>query len=214
MSYYYSLYDMVVCSDILLAGCIEISSTSSVDVIVQIDHTITMENTEECEDYLYDVNQVEAYFYYATIGLFKILKGSTILVKPDSTAPESLIAANIIGTCMGILFYQRNTLVIHGSSIEINGQAILFSGESRFGKSTLAFSLIQAGHRLITDDVAVVYLEKDSFYITPSFPNIKVSDNIADLYQCDKSTLHQFARQPIKKDVISLQINCLKELNQ
>ena len=50
--------------------------------------------------------------------------------------------------------------IIHGSSVELDGKAILIKGKSGSGKSSLALKLIMLGARLIADDQTTVFVEK------------------------------------------------------
>ena len=73
------------------------------------------------------------------------------------------------------LFYQRGKLVLHGSAIEINGRAFLFIGISNSGKSFFASSFLDKS-KLITEDICVIDIIDDSFYIRPSIPVIKLDN--------------------------------------
>lgn len=48
------------------------------------------------------------------------------------------------------------TLLVHGTAVAIEGDAVLLRGPSGAGKSDLALRLIDAGARLLTDDQALL----------------------------------------------------------
>lgn len=50
----------------------------------------------------------------------------------------------------------RGIYAIHAGAVERDGRAVLFSGRSGAGKTTLALSLLQRGFRLLSDDLAIV----------------------------------------------------------
>lgn len=60
---------------------------------------------------------------------------------------------------------------IHATSVAIEGQAVLFRGESGFGKSDLALRLIDRGAMLLSDDYTLVEA-KDGRVVARSAPNI------------------------------------------
>ena len=73
------------------------------------------------------------------------------------------------------LFYQMGKLVLHGSAIEIKGRAFLFIGVSNSGKSFFASNLLNES-KLITEDICVIDILDDNFYIRPSIPVIKIDN--------------------------------------
>ncbi len=63
------------------------------------------------------------------------------------------------GNMMALLLVLRGACVLHGSAVEVDGQAIAFVGPSGVGKTTSAALGMSAGHRLVSDDL--VRLEPD-----------------------------------------------------
>ena len=49
-----------------------------------------------------------------------------------------------------------DALLVHGTAVAIDGEAVLFRGPPGVGKSDLALRLIDAGGRLVADDQAVL----------------------------------------------------------
>ena len=119
------------------------------------------------------------------VGHFVIRDGNDILVQPIGSADENDIASFILGWCIAFLFQQRGCSAIHCSAIEVDEQAVLISGFSGAGKSTIALSLIDAGYRYLADDIAMVN-PKGDMMIQPAFPQQKVCRNIAEQMGTDK----------------------------
>lgn len=48
------------------------------------------------------------------------------------------------------------TATLHGTLVDVYGVGLLFTGESKIGKSELALDLVERGHRLVADDVVTI----------------------------------------------------------
>jgi len=48
------------------------------------------------------------------------------------------------------------TETLHGTLVDVYGVGLLFTGESKMGKSELALDLVERGHRLVADDVVTI----------------------------------------------------------
>ncbi|MGA0833722.1 MAG: HPr(Ser) kinase/phosphatase [Candidatus Kapaibacteriota bacterium] len=51
---------------------------------------------------------------------------------------------------------------VHGSFVDVFGVGMLFTGPSGIGKSEIALDLVERGHRLVADDVAVFTKKRES----------------------------------------------------
>jgi len=126
--------------------------------------------------YLLDMNK---------IGRFGVRGGKQVLLEPAADADETELRAFILSTILGVLCHQRGLMPIHASAVNINGQAVLISGNSGAGKSTLAAALGARGHALLTDDVAA--FDPLSRKIIPSFPQRKLALDSLEALQLDHS---------------------------
>lgn len=66
------------------------------------------------------------------------------------------VPAALFGTVAAIVLALRGLVPLHGSAVEIDGQAVLLAGPSGAGKSTLCEALIQRGGRLVSDDLSAM----------------------------------------------------------
>ena len=57
---------------------------------------------------------------------------------------------------------------LHTGSVNINNKAVLFTGESYAGKSTLTDYFLQKGHALVSDDKLATFQKDEKFYCQPS----------------------------------------------
>jgi energy-coupling factor transporter ATP-binding protein EcfA2 len=58
----------------------------------------------------------------------------------------------MFGVPTSLCTMERGDVSIHASAVEVAGRAVLLAGPSRYGKTTLASALAQAGHRLLAED--------------------------------------------------------------
>lgn len=72
--------------------------------------------------------------------------------------------------------------VLHGSSVAIDGKAVLFLGASGAGKSTTAAAMVAAGAELVTDDAAPLLAGPDgSILVVPSQTNLRLYEHSAEV---------------------------------
>ncbi|MBP7175559.1 MAG: hypothetical protein KBA53_04975 [Thermoclostridium sp.] len=109
------------------------------------------------------------------VAKYSVGNGAQILIEPYSGASLEEIKLYLLGSCMGALLYQRRTLPLHGSCINIGGKGVLLTGKSGAGKSTIASALYRKGYRMITDDVAAVRVgEFNEVIVYPGYPGQKL----------------------------------------
>lgn len=68
-------------------------------------------------------------------------------------------------SCLNLLLVDAfaPTMTCHGSFVEVHGVGLLMQGESAIGKSEAALSLVDRGHRLISDDIVRVKRREGDF---------------------------------------------------
>ncbi|MCC6802499.1 MAG: serine kinase [Anaerolineae bacterium] len=108
-------------------------------------------------------------------GAYLVRNGSEIIIQPFSNVDERVIRLSVLGPALSMLLHQRGLLVLHGSAIVINGQAVSFLGSSGDGKSTMAGVLNRRGHPLVADDLSVVDFDPNGNpLLLPGFPQLKL----------------------------------------
>src|ERR1700761_1113005 len=90
------------------------------------------------------------------VARFQITDGRDIAVEIAAGSREQDAGAYALGAVFGILMHQRGALVLHGSAVARNGEAIAICGHSGAGKSTLAAALCRAGATFVTDDICAI----------------------------------------------------------
>jgi hypothetical protein len=57
---------------------------------------------------------------------------------------------------ISLCLLHRGDLALHAAAVEVNGHGVLLVASGGAGKSTLAAAFVQAGHRLLSEDVTCV----------------------------------------------------------
>lgn len=116
------------------------------------------------------------------LGTFVIRDGCEILLDPAPTLDAQLVHIILLGLPMAALLQQRGFLLLHGSSVSIDGGAVAFVGASGIGKSTIAAALHARGHELVVDDVIAIRFDRGEPEVQPGFPQFKLwPDSLAAL---------------------------------
>ena len=211
----YYAYGLGVRSEIEIPEFIEASTPK--DVIITIDRETSFSDylpPEAIEQpWALRLTREKAIVYVRETGVFLIDGGKKIVFIPVPEALEKVARFYIVGTVMAILLYQRQFLVLHGSVINFDGEAVIFLGNSGDGKSSTAAALHTAGYNLVNDDVAPITLEDGRAILQPGFPQIKMSQATANALGYDFDSLplihpseekrgyrpqHEFLRLPIR----------------
>ena len=123
----------------------------------------------------------------------------------EKSAPNidfQIIKTWLYGTVMAYVLQYHGYLVLHGSAVLINDGAVIISGESGAGKSTIASALSQKGHPFITDDLAVIKRNNDGKYcIIPGPAILKLWEDALEYFKYDKKSAYQIMLKTNKYSV-------------
>lgn len=210
----YYAYGVGICSEIEIPEFVSTPCEPNVTVTINREALLTDYLSEEILEnaWAMQLSREKALVYIKGLGVFLIKDGSKIVWTPAPEADPQIARFYLVGTVMAILLYQRQFLVLHGSVIEIDGEAVIFLGNSGDGKSSTAAALHAAGYRLINDDVAPVTIGDGAASLQPGFPQIKMSPETANALGYDFDSLplihpqetkrgyrpqHNFSRSPL-----------------
>jgi len=91
-------------------------------------------------------------YWTSDAGLFRVdVEGQRIVV--PRSEDELLLEQRLYGMPMILSFVARGDLSLHAAAVEIGSGAVILAAPSKFGKSTLAFALQKAGHRMLSEDL-------------------------------------------------------------
>lgn len=84
---------------------------------------------------------------------------------------------------------QRGLLSLHAAVLDVQGRAIAVAGDRGAGKSTTAVALAQSGHRVLSDDVALVEFRDDGAWTTPYWRAVHLLEDAAGRLGLDYDAL-------------------------
>ncbi len=136
-------------------------------------------------------NHSEFLLKVPNVANFLIKEGKTIHIDPSPQAEQREIELFFLGSAMAVVLMQRGIIPFHGSAFEKDGKAIIISGSSGAGKSSLLRFFLNEGYNALTDDVCALSIENDKVIITPSFPSSKIWEDVMDVFNLEKSAEKQ-----------------------
>jgi hypothetical protein len=179
----YQAYGMNICSEI---ACPELMrSEDTVDVRVVVDKIEPFCNPADRFWLEYKIEEDAIWISLDGLATFLICSGKKIVVDLVDSGAEDIVRYYLLHSAFCALMFQLGLLVLHGSVIETPAGAVVFSGASGVGKSTLAAIFKHRGYRILSDDVCVI-CDRDGFVkVKPSFPQLKLKADMAAHLQYD-----------------------------
>jgi len=88
----------------------------------------------------------------------------------------------LMGPGLGAALHLRGVPLLHGAAVVIGEDAVLLSGHSGMGKSTLTVRLVDAGCSLLTEDLAPLNFSSEEIRIFPGYPALQLrADTLLNL---------------------------------
>jgi hypothetical protein len=97
--------------------------------------------------------------YLRWSGLYEFLvdsHGACVRHRPLPGADPAVLQNFLFGQALSFALIRQNVEPVHAAVVDVGGSAIALLGDCTYGKSTLAALLLQAGCRLVSDDLLVV----------------------------------------------------------
>ena len=101
--------------------------------------------------------------------------GRNITAHRAADATDESLFAYLLGHGLSVALLLQHVEGLHAAAIEKDGNAVAILGDSGYGKSTLVAHALQAGARLLTDDLLVL----DGATVLPGPARIKLDPAIA-----------------------------------
>ncbi len=120
--------------------------------------------------------------YIEWSGLFEFLvsaDGRRIACHRLNGASDDAFQTYLLSQVLSFALLKKRIEPLHATAVVVDGEAVAFLGDCGFGKSSLGAAFLQAGHRLLTDDLRVLKDEGHRFVAYPGPPRIKLFPDIA-----------------------------------
>ncbi len=120
------------------------------------------------------------YARWDTIGEFVVAAdgGRITCRRLDESSLESF-QVYLLGQALSFALVRQGFEPLHATVVVIDDQAVAFLGDNAFGKSSLAACFLEAGHRLLTDDLLILRESRNRVLAYPGPPRIKLFPKIA-----------------------------------
>jgi hypothetical protein len=92
---------------------------------------------------------------------------------------EEALHTYLLGAALSFALIRLGIEPLHSTVLEVDGGAVGLMGDCGFGKSSLGAAFLQAGYRLLTDDLLVLSANGAGFHVHPGAPRIKLFPAIA-----------------------------------
>ena len=139
----------------------------------------------------YQIEPGRATFWVPGLAAFQISNGNEITIESYQPGREVELTQLLLGSAFAGILHQRGFLVLHGSTIETDQGAVVFSGDRGIGKSTLAAAFVHLGYRLLTDDVCAMDVDPRSGnpVVRPSYPLMRLHESALGLLGLESNGL-------------------------
>lgn len=177
----YQVYGLAIESELELVDLIE--SPGSISE-VSIKYGIVPEHLPKSKQVgvLFEAAPNEFIFRFEGIAAYWVRNGNEIIIHPNKSTSSDDLVVFLLGSVMGALLHQRNSLPLHGSAIATLEGAIIITGRSTVGKSSLAAALCERGYQALADDISVITEDNGTFVLNPGIPFFKLwKDTISHL---------------------------------
>ncbi|OOM09345.1 hypothetical protein [Clostridium saccharobutylicum] len=207
IKYYYKVYGLKIKSDIEFPELLESNDVNyEINICIGITPSNVLDSIKQGRNLYLSSNCKEIWFNIKSVGTYLIYNGNTIVVDKNANADIEDLKAYLLGTALGMVLFQRNTLAIHGGTIVVNNKTLTIVGYSGVGKSTLTTALRLNKYLFMADDISTI---NDNFTINSSYPQQKLcKDTMLRLgYELNKFKKIDDDREkykiPVRKDFIS-----------
>ena len=143
------------------------------------------------------------------IGWFRATGGERLeWQRWDDSVSDRDIRTFAVTSGLGALAIQRGGLVLHGTALERDGEAILLLGHPVAGKSTLAWCLLQDGWRLLSSELVAV---SPDGLVLPGIHQLKLWHDAAVALELNWSQLPPVRKGLKRYALLAQDLDCMSQ---
>jgi hypothetical protein len=120
------------------------------------------------------------YARWDAVGEFLVAAdGRRIACRRMEGSSDESFQVYMLGQALSFALVKQRLEPLHATGVVVDNQAVAFLGDSAFGKSSLAACFLEAGYRLLTDDLLILQESSGGILAYPGPPRIKLFSKIA-----------------------------------
>jgi len=185
--YYYNVFGLNFASELEMPMLIAISKPDNIDVNVRFG--IVPDRLEDAVDsrVLFDSKPGHFLLRFNSYPLkYHITNGNLITIQNNDFEDWEFIRIFLLTASFAAIFHQRNSIPLHASGVLVDGEAVLFAGNSGAGKSTTAAALRRKGYTLVADDLSIIHKDNNGqIVVEPGVPFVKLWKDSFELLEQD-----------------------------
>jgi hypothetical protein len=188
-TFFYKIYGLNIASGLLLPELLPNKGIGKEVIHITITKGFVPEyiHREIKKGITYCYNNEVIWFVIEKVAIYYVSDGTKIIIQPYEDANNDDLKTYLLGSAFGALLIQRNMIAIHGGAIVVNNKAIIITGTTGAGKSTLTTAFRLRGSLFLADDVSVIKVaEGEELQVYPAYPQQKLcGDSVEKLgYIC------------------------------
>lgn len=120
--------------------------------------------------------------YLQWTGLFEFLispDGRRILYHRQEQATFESLTVYLLGQVLSFSLLAFGVDSLHGTVVDVDGEAVAFLGDCGYGKSTLGAALLARGYPILTDDLVALEERDTGWMAHPGIPRLKLFPSVA-----------------------------------
>jgi hypothetical protein len=107
-----------------------------------------------------------------------VIDGNAITCHPQPDCRDDSLCHLVLDQVVPRVWAHRGNLVLHASAVQLpNGRVVAFTGESGWGKSTLAAALQSQGSHLLSDDCINLRVNDEGVQLIPSYVGLRLNND-------------------------------------
>jgi hypothetical protein len=184
--HYYRLHGGCLASEVELSGLARQTASISDWRLVQSAQPRTRESLSQVGEHTTGSTTVTLFrsssgyrLLYSDTGCYSVsTDGRKISWTPGIHAPPEAVRSDVAGAVLAVALLSNDAFSLHASAVTIDGRCVALAAPSGFGKSTTALACVQAGARLVTDDMLAI----DAHPLQNARPGVQVIRLLSDAH--------------------------------